>query len=263
MSGMGAVDATNPVVAGAAADAASVIVLLHGAWASSWVWEPIVPALRAYGYDVVIVDLPDSAEPVEASTLTENVDRVTAAIGDRPGRVHLVGHSGGGIVVTAVGEAMNDRIASVTYVAGIMLPSDVAFDDLRAEVGDEPELMGLAPFVESVRGGAATAVPGDAAVAVLFGRAAPADAVAAARRLQPQWNAGLDFVPTWTADRFGALPRLYVEARHDRDIPLVLQRHMQRRTPGAAVVTLDSDHAPQLSAPDALVAALTGFIGAH
>ncbi len=238
-------------------------MLLHGAWASSWVWEPVVPALRAHGYDVIAVDLPDSSDPESASTLAENVSRVRAAIADRPGRVHLVGHSGGGIVVTAVGEALVDRVASVAYVAGIMLPSGEAFDDVRAELGDAPELMGLAPFVEPVRGGAATVVPGDAAVAVLFSRAAPADAVAAARRLQPQWNVGLDLVPEWTAARFGSLPRLYVEATADRDIPLALQRHLQHRTPGAEVITLDSDHAPQLSAPDALVRALAAFIDAH
>jgi pimeloyl-ACP methyl ester carboxylesterase len=241
---------------------APVVVLLHGAWASTWVWDPIVPALRAHGYDVVPVRLPDASEPVEGSTVAENIARVEAALLGRGGRIHLVGHSGGGIIASAVAETLSERVASVTYVAGIMLPSGVGFDEVRAELGDEPELMGLAPFVESVRDGAATVVPGDAAVAVLFGRAAPALAVAA-RRLQPQWNAGLDLVPAWTPERYGSLPRLYVETLGDLDIPPVLQRHMQRRAPGADVVSIDSDHAPQLSAPDELVAALTAFIDAH
>ncbi|WP_200847171.1 alpha/beta fold hydrolase [Microbacterium sp. 18062] len=253
-------DAVSP--AGAAASL-PVVVLLHGAWASNWVWDPIMPALRGRGYDVIAVRLPDAAEPESASTLAENVARVETAIGGRAGRIHLVGHSGGGIVATAAGEALSERVVSVTYVAGIMLPSGVAFDDVRAELGDAPGIMGLAPFVEEVRDGSATVVPVDAAVAVLFQAAPPALAVEAARRLQPQWNVGLDLVPTWTPDRWGALSRLYVEASEDRDIPLALQRHMQGRTPGAEVVTLDSDHAPQLSAPEALVAALSAFIDRH
>ncbi|OOL30622.1 hypothetical protein GQ85_18710 [Rhodococcus rhodochrous] len=47
--------------------------------------------------------------------------------------------------------------------------------------------------------------------------------------------------------------RLYVEATLDRTVPLVAQREMQRLVPGARVVTLDTDHAPQLSARDELV----------
>jgi len=65
--------------------------------------------------------------------------------------------------------------------------------------------------------------------------------------------------PAWTPERFGSIPRLYVEATLDRSVPLVTQRAMQDRVPGARVVTLDSDHAPQLSAREALVAALVDF----
>ena len=65
--------------------------------------------------------------------------------------------------------------------------------------------------------------------------------------------------PTWTPERFGSVPRLYVEATLDRSVPIVTQREMQRLVPGARVVTLDSDHAPQLSARDELAAALAEF----
>jgi pimeloyl-ACP methyl ester carboxylesterase len=239
-----------------------LLVLVHGAWASSWVWDPVLPELRARGFDVVAPDMPDAAEPEELSTLDEHVARIVAAIGAHAGPVLLVGHSGGGIPVTAAGERLAGRIAGAVFVAGIMLPSGVGFDALRAEVTDDPGMLGAAPFVEPALGGRGTVVPPDAAVALLFQNAAPADAVAAARRLQPQWNAGLDLVPTWTAGGFGSLPRLYVEATADRDIPLGIQRHMQRRSPGARVVTLDSDHAPQLSAPAELVAAITAFAAA-
>jgi pimeloyl-ACP methyl ester carboxylesterase len=177
--------------------------------------------------------------------------------------VFLVGHSGGGVTVSAAGEALADRVAGVVFVAGIMLPSRVGFDELRAEVTDDPAMLGAAPFVEPALSGRGTTVPADAAVALLFQRAAPAVAVAAARRLVPQWNTGLDIVPTWTAEGLGRVPRLYIEASEDRDIPLEIQRHMQRRSPGAAVVTLDSDHAPQLSAPEGLVAMVGAFVEAH
>jgi pimeloyl-ACP methyl ester carboxylesterase len=237
-----------------------LLVLVHGAWASSWVWDAVAPALRAHGFDVVAPAMPDADEPDELSTLDEHVRRIVAAVGGHPGPVFLVGHSGGGIPVTAAAELLAGRVAGAVFVAGIMLPSGVGFDELRAEVTDDPAMLGAAPFVEPALGGRGTTVPADAAVALLFQGAPPAAAVAAARRLQPQWTAGLDLVPTWTAGGFGSVPRLYVEASEDRDIPLVIQRHMQRRSPGAEVVTLACDHAPQLSVPEELVAALSAFV---
>lgn len=240
-----------------------LLVLVHGAWAEAWVWDPVIGMLRAQGLDVVAVELPGWREPEERSTIAENVRVVADAIGDHLGAAFLVGHSGGGITVSAAGEEFAGRLAGVVYVAGIMLPSGVGFDELRAEVTDDPAELGAAPFVEPALEGRGTTVPTDAAVALLFQRAAPADAVAAARRLVPQWNAGLDLVPTWTAAGLGSVPRLYVEASDDRDIPLRIQRHMQRRSPGAEVVALDSDHAPQLSAPEELADAIARFVDAH
>ncbi|MFT4212962.1 MAG: alpha/beta fold hydrolase [Microbacterium sp.] len=238
------------------------VVLVHGAWASAWVWDPITAPLADAGYDVVAVTLPDSTGPESESGLESQVQAVLDASSSAGGRLFLVGHSGGGIVVTVAADRMADRVAGVVFVAGIMLPSGVGFDVLRAELGTEDELMGAAPFLERALDGRGTVVPPDAAVAVLFQRADPAAAIGAARRLQPQWDAGLDVVPVWRPEGFGALRRLYIEATDDRDIPLAVQRHMQRRTPGATVVTLDADHAPQLSAPDGLVSALLGFFDA-
>jgi pimeloyl-ACP methyl ester carboxylesterase len=237
-----------------------LVVLVHGAWAAGWVWDAVVPLLDARGIDASVVELPGSAQPEERSTIEANVERVTAAIGDREGRVFLVGHSGGGITVSAAGEVLAGRLSGVVFVAGIMLPSGVGFDALRDELGDDPALHPLDAYLEPALGGRGTTVPPEVAVATFFPRAEAGAAIAAARRLEPQWNAGLDILPAWTPARFGALPRLYVEAREDRDIPLRLQRHMQQRSPGATVVTLDSDHAPQLSAPEALVAELVAFI---
>lgn len=236
------------------------LVLLHGNWAGRWVWEPVLPALRARGFDPVAVDLPTHTDPESESTVAGHVARVRAAVADRDGPVHLVGHSGGGLTVTAAAEALTERLAGLVYVAGIMVPSGVGFDSLRAELDLAEEDLGVGPHLEPALGGAGTVVPTDVAVALLFHRAPAAAAVAAARRLSPQWNVGLDLAPQWTEERFGTLRRLYVETVHDRDLPLGLQRHMQRRSPGAEVVTLDADHAPQLSAPGELVDALSAFV---
>jgi pimeloyl-ACP methyl ester carboxylesterase len=50
-----------------------------------------------------------------------------------------------------------------------------------------------------------------------------------------------------------------VEATLDRSVPFSAQQEMQRLVPGGRRVTLETDHAPQLSAPAALIAALVEF----
>jgi pimeloyl-ACP methyl ester carboxylesterase len=59
------------------------------------------------------------------------------------------------------------------------------------------------------------------------------------------------------------VPRVYIEATQDRSVHLPLQRRMQQMTPCRAVLGLDTDHAPQLSAPAALTALLLEAVAVH
>jgi hypothetical protein len=55
-----------------------------------------------------------------------------------------------------------------------------------------------------------------------------------------------------TPERFGRAPRAYVETLRDRAVTLQAQRRMQAALPCDPVFTLDSDHSPFLSHPEAL-----------
>jgi pimeloyl-ACP methyl ester carboxylesterase len=63
-----------------------------------------------------------------------------------------------------------------------------------------------------------------------------------------------------TPERFGRVPRVYVECTDDRTIPISSQRRMQQQVPGARVETLWADHSPYLSRPEALSAILLGLV---
>ena len=75
---------------------------------------------------------------------------------------------------------------------------------------------------------------------------------AAARRLTPQPEGVRRSRLHLSEDRFGSVPRVYIEALQDRSVHLPLQRKMQELTPCLVTYALESDHAPQLSQPDAL-----------
>jgi pimeloyl-ACP methyl ester carboxylesterase len=62
--------------------------------------------------------------------------------------------------------------------------------------------------------------------------------------------------PRLTTERFGRVPRTYVEALRDRSVVPAVQRRMQALVPGADRLAIDTGHAPQLAAPDRLAALL-------
>ncbi|UVE96502.1 alpha/beta fold hydrolase [Dietzia sp. B32] len=239
------------------------VVLVHGAWAGGWVWDTVTGPLRAAGLRPHVVELPgvgvegvvDDGEVVDLGILTDHVCALVRRL-ERP--AVLVGHSGGGVVVTQVAERMPDRVAGVAFVAGMMLPSGMDFAALCAGLGLRADV-GISRWLEPGAGGRVTAVPPEAAAAVFFHDAPAGEAIAASRRLRPQQESARLIAPRWTVDRFGRVPRLYIEATWDRTVPIVAQRRMQQLTPGARVVTLHTGHAPQLSAQGLLSAAIADF----
>ena len=92
------------------------------------------------------------------------------------------------------------------------------------------------------------------AMEVFYHQSEPSVAEAAARRLTPQPEGARRSHLHLSEARFGNVPRVYIETLDDRSVHLPLQRKMHELTPCHAVYALESDHAPQLSHPDALTA---------
>lgn len=245
----------------------ATLVLIHGAWAGSWVWNRLTPLLRARGYRVLTPDLPGSsrfpAAPDEASLQT-CVDTIRTITRNADGPLFLLGHSGGGAVATQAAEVMADRVSGVIFLAGMMLPSGTGFADIIRELlPQDPSAAGIGPYLQWSEDRQLSRVPEDAACAIFFNDLPEQEAREAAARLGWQAEGSRALVPVWSPEGFGALPRLYIEATRDRSVTLALQRTMQARTPGAEVVTLESGHAPQVSQPEAVAEAVAGFIRRH
>ncbi|WP_022962150.1 alpha/beta fold hydrolase [Halopseudomonas pelagia] len=243
------------------------LLLIHGAWAGSWVWAQLTPLLQAQGYAVLTPDMPGSpqhpAEPEKVS-LQGCVDHVVDCCAGIAGPIMLVGHSGGGAIVTQAAERMAERVAGVVYIAGMMLPSGSGFAGLVAElVKREPAASGIGPHLQWSADRSASWVPVEA-IREIFLQDLPDDlALAAAERFSLQPEGARTLVPVWTQERFGRLPRLYVEALQDRSVVLAAQRRMQALVPGAEVVSLDTGHVPQASAPAALAKVMVAFASRH
>jgi pimeloyl-ACP methyl ester carboxylesterase len=96
-------------------------LLIHGAWHGGWCWRRVVPLLRAAGHEVLTPTLTGLGE--RAHLLTREVGLDTHAqdvVGELEYEdlrdVVLVGHSYGGMVITAVAERAAERLAHLVYL---------------------------------------------------------------------------------------------------------------------------------------------------
>lgn len=229
-------------------------VLVHGAWHGAWCWHRLVPLLEAAGARVVAPDLPghgDDPTPATEVTLDAYVDRIAAAVEDCDGPVELVGHSMGGVVVSAVAERLPERIAGLTYVCAFLPRDGEALGALGAEDVD-------AELNPAIRPGP---IKGTLTVApevgpVFYDDCPEADASDALARLVPQPIAPLQAPVRLSAANFGRVPRAYVLCTRDRAVSPRMQRLLIERSPCDPVIELDSNHSPFLSQPGELADAL-------
>ncbi|MDD7940365.1 alpha/beta hydrolase [Actinomycetospora lutea] len=104
--------------------APTTYVLVHGAFANAAHWGPVSRALALHGHRAVAVDLPGhglDARPTGMVGLStaDDVAAVVAVVraAHEHGPVVLVGHSRGGMTVTAVANAVPELLTHVVYVS--------------------------------------------------------------------------------------------------------------------------------------------------
>jgi pimeloyl-ACP methyl ester carboxylesterase len=239
----------------------ATFILVHGSWHGGWCFDEVKALLEAEGHEVVAPDLPgmggNEAE-LRAVTLQGWADfaaDLCRRATQRP--VILAGHSRGGVVVSQTAETAPDAIDSLVYICAMMLPDGMSRADFKEIEQPNPDFDAL---IIPIYGDAATLADPTLAPAVFAQLSPPAKVEVAMALLVAEPKAPRSTPLRLTPERFGALPRNYIECTHDRTILISSQRMMQALVPGARVVTLDADHSPFLSRPAELVEALLGAI---
>jgi pimeloyl-ACP methyl ester carboxylesterase len=118
------------------------IILIPGFWLGASSWSEVAPALEQAGHRVRALTLPglESADADRSDIgLRDQVDAVIAAVDETGGPVVLVGHSGGGAIAHAVGDARPGLVARVVYVDSLPLgDGQVINDELPVVDGEIP-----------------------------------------------------------------------------------------------------------------------------
>jgi pimeloyl-ACP methyl ester carboxylesterase len=247
------------------------LVLVHGGAHGAWCWEPLLPFLDG---DVLAVDLPPKSvrggparyEPLpELHTLTignfaDSVRRDVDAAGHE--RFVLVGHSMGGLTISAVARREPDRVAHLVYVSCMVPPEgqsaiDALPEDLQAMTrqavdqarhgGDNP-IGGLDE--ETVRFMFCNDMNDEQTRFVLEHTGTEASGVLA----EPVTRVGIP----------AALPKTFVKLLQDQSLAPDHQDTLiqnLRDSPGGDVdvVTIDAGHDVMISRPKELAGVLNGI----
>ena len=221
------------------------IVLVHGGMHGAWCWERVQPLLDLPS---VAVDLPGRGRrPLDASPLT--LARCVAAVladADTAGfdRFVLVGHSMGGLTLTATAAQAPDRITSLVYVAALTPPVGMSTYQLYfgadAPAPDDPA--GVQPLAspEAARERFAGDLD-DAAFEAMYARCVP-EPVGLFLATVPHYDSGL--------------PAITVRCTRDGAIPPELAAFLAPQLAPGAHHELDCDPDVMLSQPAALAAIL-------
>ncbi|MGW7080118.1 alpha/beta fold hydrolase [Streptomyces sp. NPDC054866] len=274
-------------------------VFVHGAFANSFSFAPLQAELGLLGHRSVAVDLPGHgfeatyAAPYQAPqdldvlagvpgsikgvTLADNAARVIEVLerAKQNGPTILVGHSRGGITITAVGNARPDLVDRIAYVSA-WCPVDLDVNDYYAQ----PEMAGVDP------GAFAPALVGNPAELGLLRvnfRTADAGTLAALKQafaadltddefltflntFQPDENLDVGTSADRTqAATWGRIPKTYVRLTDDTSIPLAMQDRLIREgntlTPDNPfdVGTLEGSHLRWLVHPKPAAQLLAGL----
>lgn len=231
-------------------------LLIHGAWHGGWCFDRLRAPLEAGGHVVAAPTLPGIGGTDHELAAT-SLDRWGAFIAEQaralPGPVILVGHSRAGIAISMAAEHDPGAFAALVYLTAFLVPPGQSMFEVRESFPRDPAFeSGLS---EAARG-AALAISRDAAIVTFYGDCAPSDQDWAVSRLVPEPIGPMVVPLALTEERYGSVPRHYIECTLDRAIPIAQQRMMQQAQPCAGVATLESAHSPFLSMPDELAGVL-------
>ncbi|NUM52655.1 MAG: alpha/beta fold hydrolase [Candidatus Hydrogenedentes bacterium] len=226
-------------------------VLIHGSWHGGWCWHKVVPRIEAAGHRVLAPDMPahgkDWRKP-GGVTLDNYVARVGEALDTITGPAVLVAHSRGGIVASQAAERYPDRIGALVYLAAFLLPDGARVMEYG---GSDKDSMIVPNLVVNPEEGW-DMLKREAFRPALYADCCDDDVALCEMLLTPE-----PLQPTLTplrltAERYGTVPRYYIELLQDRAVSVTLQRRMHTAMPCKRVVSIDAGHSAYFSKPDIL-----------
>lgn len=216
------------------------VVLVHGAFAESGGWGPVVERLQAQGCRVVAAGNPLRSVAYDAAQVRALVDAIEGA-------VVLVGHSYGGMVISKAAAGAGN-VSALVYVAAFVPEAGDSAASLSGKFPGSTLAETLRP-VPLGDGGQDLYVAQE-----LYGEQFAADVPAEVTRVMAATQRPITGAALYEAaegtQAWSEVPSFFLVAGADRNIPADAQRFMAERA-GSEVVGIDgASHAVFVSHPD-------------
>lgn len=227
-------------------------VLIHGDWHGAWSWERVATALQGQGHTVVATDLPGHGknEPNPKSvSMNAYVNHVVNVLEKQAEPVILVGHGLSGVVISQVAERCPWRVQQLVYVCAYLLPNgESAYNAMRADNYSNAHEV----FDISSEQGTATMCAENVGKYIYNRCDHMTIETSGEHLLKQQASEPFSAIVRHTPERYGRIPRAYIQCMADHVISPQAQAKMIDAMPCDRVFQLDADHAPFYSAADRL-----------
>ena len=226
----------------------STYVLVHGAWQAPYVWKTVKSQLESKGQKVVVVELPahgdDNTSPANVS-IDVYRDKVIEAIIATKEKVILVGHSMGGVVISAVAEKIPGKIKKLVYLGAFLPANGQSLLDLAGQ--DAQSLLGpsLIPSADQLT---LDIKPGN--ITSIFCQDGSNDVkqlVLDNFRVEP----AIPFTNkvSLTESNFGSVDKYYIHTLQDHAVGIDLQNKMAAAAHISKIYSVNTGHSPFLTRP--------------
>lgn len=240
---------TNTISAQDTETSTHTYVLVHGAFQDASAWSLVTPVLEEKGNTVIAVNLPgrgDDTTPITDINLTLYRDAVVSAIESQDQPVILVGHSFGGMVISAVAEAIPDRIERLVYVAAYLPRTGESLLDIASSEPDAQD----AGFIIGDDG--YISLPDEIFPFAFCPDCNPDQATLVSNSQLSEPVAPLAEPVTLTDENFGRIPKTYILTAFDLAVSPKLQIMMLANSPVEQVFGIQTGHTPYITAPETL-----------
>lgn len=233
-------------------------ILIHGSWHSAWNWHKVTPLLEKAGHRVFAIDLPGMGRdktPIEKVTMKGTVQKIVDLIDSIEGKVILVGHSKNGIMISQAAEYRPEKIEKLVYLAAYLVPNGKT----QREYSIQDTGGWLKPYVTQYPETGSHTLQPEIYKEGLY-HDCDDDITELAKVLLGHEPVESGITPLeLTAERWGSVPRVYIECTEDRAVTPYIQQKMYTETPCEKVYKMDTSHSPFFSQPKALVEILTSL----
>ena len=227
----------------------ATFVVAHGAWSAGWAWKKMRPLLRAAGHELWTPSYTGLGERAhlghaEVSLDTHIQDVVAVLEAEDLNRVHLIGHSYGGMVATGVADRARERIAQLIYLdAFAPVAGQAVFDLVPPDIA--AKMRAGAQASASGYGIPSNPMPSDTS---------PEDQAWAGPRRLPQPVKA--FAQKLTLSAEPSAPRTYIYAKKAGIGDNFRKFYERAKREGWRTYEIDSSHNPHITNPQALLAIL-------